>query len=334
MGEPTGVTTPARDGRQPGVLDRISRRRCSGSPRRRSRTPSDTPATIRPGRPRLSARGPPCSSRTTAGVRQPGWNTGGAEHGLGWPAWPNALVCSAEPWSWNPRPDGARCGRRSRPPSRPRTCPIAGHPVGLVVDDHPVTRAGIVATPGECRPGNPRGGRGGVGGRGVHRVACAPSRRGPSWTCRCSTATASMRSPGSGRRTARRASSRCRRSRVTSWSLGAFRAGARGYIGKEASGMDPGPGDPRGRLAARSWCREPRSSGSTRTSTARPTWSRSRIANARSAAARAGSTDREIAAALTISVKTVEKHVGSILRKLGAQNRTQAVALARERVAG
>jgi DNA-binding NarL/FixJ family response regulator len=45
-----------------------------------------------------------------------------------------------------------------------------------------------------------------------------------------------------------------------------------------------------------------------------------------------GSTDREIAAALTISVKTVEKHVGSILRKLGAQNRTQAVALARERV--
>ena len=42
----------------------------------------------------------------------------------------------------------------------------------------------------------------------------------------------------------------------------------------------------------------------------------------------------KIAAALTISVKTVEKHVGSILRKLGAQNRTQAVALARERVAG
>ena len=42
-----------------------------------------------------------------------------------------------------------------------------------------------------------------------------------------------------------------------------------------------------------------------------------------------GSTDREIAAALTISVKTVEKHVGSILRKLGAQNRTQAVAARR-----
>ena len=47
-----------------------------------------------------------------------------------------------------------------------------------------------------------------------------------------------------------------------------------------------------------------------------------------------GATDREIGAALTISVKTVEKHVGSILRKLGAQNRTQAVARARERLAG
>ncbi len=47
-----------------------------------------------------------------------------------------------------------------------------------------------------------------------------------------------------------------------------------------------------------------------------------------------GSTDREIAAALMISVKTVEKHVGSILSKLGAQNRTQAVSRVRTRVAG
>ena len=45
-----------------------------------------------------------------------------------------------------------------------------------------------------------------------------------------------------------------------------------------------------------------------------------------------GAPDREIAERrCTISVKTVEKHVGSILRKTGAQNRTQAVALARER---
>ncbi len=43
-----------------------------------------------------------------------------------------------------------------------------------------------------------------------------------------------------------------------------------------------------------------------------------------------GTPDREIAAALHISIKTVEKHVGSILRKTGSQNRTQVAALARE----
>jgi DNA-binding NarL/FixJ family response regulator len=37
----------------------------------------------------------------------------------------------------------------------------------------------------------------------------------------------------------------------------------------------------------------------------------------------------EIAASLGISAKTVEKHIGSILRKTGARNRTQAAALAR-----
>jgi DNA-binding NarL/FixJ family response regulator len=46
-----------------------------------------------------------------------------------------------------------------------------------------------------------------------------------------------------------------------------------------------------------------------------------------------GAPDREIASALGISVKTVEKHVGSILRKTGAHNRTQAVARAREHAA-
>ncbi len=47
-----------------------------------------------------------------------------------------------------------------------------------------------------------------------------------------------------------------------------------------------------------------------------------------------GSPDREIASALGISVKTVEKHVGSILRKTGAHNRTQVAARARDGVAG
>lgn len=40
--------------------------------------------------------------------------------------------------------------------------------------------------------------------------------------------------------------------------------------------------------------------------------------------------DRRIAEELSISVRTVEKHVGAILRKTGAQNRTEAALLARE----
>jgi len=35
-----------------------------------------------------------------------------------------------------------------------------------------------------------------------------------------------------------------------------------------------------------------------------------------------GLTDRQIARALAISAKTVEKHVGSLLRKTGTRNRT------------
>ena len=44
-----------------------------------------------------------------------------------------------------------------------------------------------------------------------------------------------------------------------------------------------------------------------------------------------GLPDRDIAATLGIAAKTVEKHVGSILRKTGAHNRTHAAALARDR---
>lgn len=40
-----------------------------------------------------------------------------------------------------------------------------------------------------------------------------------------------------------------------------------------------------------------------------------------------GFTDRQIARALTISAKTVEKHVGSLLRKTGTRNRTMLAAL-------
>ena len=44
-----------------------------------------------------------------------------------------------------------------------------------------------------------------------------------------------------------------------------------------------------------------------------------------------GKTNKEIAAALVISERTVKFHVGSILSKLGAGNRTEAVTLAAQR---
>ena len=44
-----------------------------------------------------------------------------------------------------------------------------------------------------------------------------------------------------------------------------------------------------------------------------------------------GLTDRAAADALRISIKTIEKHVGAVLRKLGARNRTEAVARALDR---
>ena len=44
-----------------------------------------------------------------------------------------------------------------------------------------------------------------------------------------------------------------------------------------------------------------------------------------------GRSNKEIAAALHITERTVKFHVTSIFNKLGAENRTQAVALARER---
>lgn len=115
---------------------------------------------------------------------------------------------------------------------------------------------------------------------------------------------------------------------------GAFRAGARGYIGKEASEVElvrAVRAASRGELVLSGDAVERLHSHLIGADDAHGLTDRERQVLA---LLERGSTDREIAAALTISVKTVEKHVGSILRKLGAQNRTQAVALARARLAG
>ena len=44
-----------------------------------------------------------------------------------------------------------------------------------------------------------------------------------------------------------------------------------------------------------------------------------------------GLSDREVATRLTISPKTVEKHVGALLRKTGTASRTAAVVQALDR---
>ncbi len=44
-----------------------------------------------------------------------------------------------------------------------------------------------------------------------------------------------------------------------------------------------------------------------------------------------GASNQEIARQLVVSLATAKKHVASILSKLGAENRTQAIAYARAR---
>ena len=44
----------------------------------------------------------------------------------------------------------------------------------------------------------------------------------------------------------------------------------------------------------------------------------------------AGRSNRRIAAELVVTLDTVKKHVGRVLNKLGAANRTEAVARARQ----
>ncbi|HEY7755705.1 MAG TPA: response regulator [Actinomycetota bacterium] len=115
---------------------------------------------------------------------------------------------------------------------------------------------------------------------------------------------------------------------------GAFRAGARGYVGKNASEAEltgavlaasrggvvlSGPAVDRLHARMNGW-------GDHLALTEREGQVLGFLER--------GAPDREIATALGISVKTVEKHVSSILRKTGAHNRTQAVARAREEAAG
>jgi DNA-binding NarL/FixJ family response regulator len=111
----------------------------------------------------------------------------------------------------------------------------------------------------------------------------------------------------------------------------ALRAGARGYLGKDASGAD----------LARAVLAAAHGGALLSGDAVERLYAHFNGAPALSdrerevlALIQRGLPDRLIADALSISVKTVEKHVGSILRKTGTHNRTQAAAMARELAVG
>ena len=220
--------------------------------------------------------------------------------------------------AWIPMPSGIDAGAAPAQPLRV-----------LVVDDHVATRTGIVHLLSSADPslqivGEAGSGRDAVGawralrpdvvlmdlkmpdGDGVEAIATIRAED-PSATVVAVSAFASDESVA-----------------------GALRAGARGYVGKDASPAELAAAvsaASRGETVLSGVAAE-RLEAHLNGSADGPSFT-DREQEVLERLER-GATDREIGAALTISVKTVEKHVGSILRKTGAQNRTQAVALARE----
>ena len=99
------------------------------------------------------------------------------------------------------------------------------------------------------------------------------------------------------------------------------RAGASGWLVDDATGTELARAAARRRARAARWCRRPRCPG---WPTQVPLTDREREV---SGLVRRGLRDKQIAERLVISVKTVEKHVGAVLRKTGARNRTELAAL-------
>ncbi|HTG46707.1 MAG TPA: response regulator [Actinomycetota bacterium] len=219
--------------------------------------------------------------------------------------------------AWIPLP----AGQDAPPPAQPLRV--------LVVDDHVATRTGIVHLLAEADPSLQI-----VGEAGSAREAVGAWR-----ALRPDVVLMDLKMPG-GDGAEAIATIRAEDPTATVVALsayasdesvaGALRAGARGYVGKDAS-----PAELAAAVSAAS-------RGETVLSGAAADRLEAHLNGAGEAPSftererevlellERGATDREIAASLTISVKTVEKHVGSILRKTGAQNRTQAVAHARE----
>ncbi len=228
-------------------------------------------------------------------------------------------------------------------PSAPEGPVVADAPAGagrsadlvrvLVVDDHAVTRAGVIRLLAEGDPGVDVVGEAGSGAQAIE-----------AWrSLRPDVVLMDLQMlDGDGIEAIARIRAEDATANIVALTAfasddlvaSAFRAGARGYIGKEASEVAlirAVRAAARGEMVVSGAAAERLYAHLNGTGDVLAFTERERQVLV---LLERGATDREIGAELTISVKTVEKHVGSILRKLGAQNRTQAVARARERLAG
>jgi DNA-binding NarL/FixJ family response regulator len=114
--------------------------------------------------------------------------------------------------------------------------------------------------------------------------------------------------------------------------LGAIRAGAKGYLLKGASGDEIARGI-RAIYAGGSYL-EPRVATKLMAQVSSPRRPNSSLSDREREVLRLvseGLPTKQIASTLSISERTVKFHVNSIMRKLGADNRAQAVALAAQR---
>ncbi len=202
----------------------------------------------------------------------------------------------------------------------------------LVVDDHAVTRAGVAGVLSGAAPAMHVVGEAGSGAQALS-----------AWrTLRPDVVLMDLRMPdGDGTETIVRIREEDPDARIVALTAfasedsiaDAFRAGARGYVDKSASDAEI-----TGAVLAAARGGIVMSGPAVDRLQARLNGDEEPVLTERErqvlALLERGCPDREIAASLSISVKTVEKHVGSILRKTGTHNRTQVAARAQHRATG
>ena len=219
-------------------------------------------------------RHPPGAGRRRGVRSDPARRRGRAARSGARAVWPSEPDCSAVRSISNRRRDGARGsvpGSRPSPTSHETPDGMTDPVRILVVDDHAVTQGRHREPAVENGSGAPRRGRGRLRGTrpSPSGARCAPTSC--SWTCRCSAATGSTPSLGSARKTPSASVVALTAFASDELVAGAFRAGARGYIGKEGIRGRVGQGPFAPPPAEETVVSGPATSGSIPSSTARAT---------------------------------------------------------------